>query len=89
MASPTITLRLDDETRERLKRVARRQGLTASEIIRRAVLVSLKHEEQLTRDTPYDAIADLIGCVRGGRADRSEATGRRFAELLRKRHRSP
>lgn len=87
MASP-LTLRLDDETRERLRRVARRKGLTVSEVIRRTVLASVEYEESLTPETPYESIADLIGCVRGGRADRSRATGRQFAELLQKRRRS-
>lgn len=87
MASP-ITLRLDDRTRQRVRRIARRKGLSASEVIRRAILASVEREELTTPATAYDAIADLIGCVRGGRADRSRATGRQLAELLRERRRS-
>lgn len=31
---------------------------------------------------PYEAIADLIGCVEGGPPDLSENTGEKFRELL-------
>lgn len=82
MASP-LTLRLDPQTRQRLERIARRKQLSKSEVVRQAIEAWADREEPVT--SPYEALADLIGVVRGGKADRSSQTGRRFAELLKGR----
>ncbi|MBI4502001.1 MAG: ribbon-helix-helix protein, CopG family [Gemmatimonadetes bacterium] len=85
MAEP-VTLRLSQEARARIARIARRRGVSASEIIREAIEGLVEREEAFTR--PYDAVADLIGTVHGGRRSRSTATGRQFTEQLRRRARS-
>ena len=82
MASP-LTLRLDSKTRQRLERIARRKQLSKSEIVRQAIEAWADRQEPVT--SPYEALADLIGVVRGGKANRSSQTGRRFAELLKSR----
>jgi len=82
MASP-LTLRLDPKTRQRIARLARRQRLSTSEVIRQAIAAWADRQEAVT--SPYDAMLDLIGVVRGGNPKRSEQTGRRFATLLKKR----
>ena len=82
MASP-LTLRLDPKTRQRLERIARRKQLSKSEIVRQAIDAWTDRQEPI--DAPYETLADLIGAVRGGKADRSSQTGRRFAELLKRR----
>jgi predicted DNA-binding protein len=82
MASP-LTLRLDPKTRQRLERIARRKQLSKSEIVRRAIDAWADRQEPV--DSPYEMLADLIGVVRGGKANRSSQTGRRFAELLKRR----
>ena len=82
MASP-LTLRLDQKTRQRIARLARRKRLSTSEIIRQAIAAWADREEPIT--APYDAVADLIGVVRGGDSKRSEQTGRRFRALLERR----
>jgi len=43
-------------------------------------VVELAPEQDHPR--PYETIADLIGCVRGGPPDLSENTGEKFRELL-------
>lgn len=43
-------------------------------------VVELAPEQEHPR--PYEAIVDLIGCVRGGPPDLSENTGEKFRELL-------
>ena len=43
-------------------------------------VVELAPEQEHPR--PYEAIADLIGCVKGGPPDLSENTGEKFRELL-------
>ncbi len=82
MASP-LTLRLDPKTRQRIARLARRQRLSTSEVIRRAIAAWADRQEPVT--SPYDAMRDLIGVVRGGNPKRSEQTGRSFSALLKKR----
>jgi hypothetical protein len=82
MASP-LTLRLDEKTRQRIARMARRKGLSTSEAIRQAIAAWADRHEPVT--SPYDAMTDLLGVVRGGNPKRSEQTGRRLAALLKRR----
>ena len=85
MASP-LTLRVDEKTRQRIARLARGRRLSTSEVIRQAIAAWADRQEPIT--SPYEAMRDLIGVVRGGNPKRSEQTGRRFAALL-KRRRNP
>lgn len=82
MASP-LTLRLDAETRARIERIARRKGLSTSELVRLAIATWTDRQELTSQ--PYEAMSDLIGTVRGGDPRRSEQAGRKFATLLRRR----
>jgi predicted transcriptional regulator len=82
MASP-LTLRLDTKTRQRLVRIARRKGLTTSEVIRHAIAAWTDHEEPVS--SPYEAMADLIGIARGSKRKRSTQTGLAFTKLLKSR----
>jgi hypothetical protein len=82
MASP-LTLRLDPKTRQHLARIARRKGLSTSEVIRRAIESWTKLQEPVSY--PFEAIADLIGVVHGDNPKRSTQTGRAFTKLLKRR----
>ena len=82
MASP-LTLRLDEKTRQRIARLARRKQLSVSEVIRQAIAAWADRQEPVT--SPYEAMKDLIGIVNGGNPKRSEQTGRTFAALLKRR----
>ncbi len=82
MASP-LTLRLDEKTRQRIARIARRKQLSISEVIRRAIAAWAERQEPA--GSPYEAMADLIGVVRGRNSKRSEQTGRVFTKLLKAR----
>jgi predicted DNA-binding protein len=82
MASP-LTLRLDEKTRQRIARIARRKQLSTSDVIRQAIEAWVDRQEPVT--SPYEVMIDLLGVVRGGNPRRSEQTGRAFAELLKKR----
>ncbi len=81
MASMTLTvdgrLPLPRELRESL---GLRPGDQIELRLRDDGVVELVPERELPR--PYEAIADLIGCVKGGPPDLSERTGERFRELL-------
>jgi len=82
MAAP-LTLRLDAKTRERIARLARRGRLSTSEVIRQAIASWTDRQEAIA--LPYEAMADLLGVVRGGNPKRSQQTGRRLAALLKRR----
>lgn len=82
MASP-ITLRLDEETRRRVARIAKRKQTTTASVLREAVKIWVEQEERAL--TPYELIKDLIGTVHGGDPGRSERGGRWIAEMLKAR----
>jgi Ribbon-helix-helix protein, copG family len=82
MASP-LTLRLDPKTRKRIERIARRRQISVSEVIRLAIAAWVEQQEPIA--APYEAIADLIGVVRGGMPGRSTQMGARFSEILKSR----
>ena len=82
MASP-LTLRLDEKTRKRIVRIARRKQLSISEVVRQAIEAWAERHEPIA--SPYEAVKDLIGVVHGGNPKGSMQTGRRFAKLLKRR----
>jgi Arc/MetJ-type ribon-helix-helix transcriptional regulator len=84
MASP-LTLRLDEKTRKRIARIARRKRLSTSEVVRQAIEAWAERQEPIA--SPYEAMADLIGVVHGGNPKRSVNPGRSFAKLLKQRRR--
>jgi hypothetical protein len=81
VASP-LTLRLDEPTRRRIARIARRKGLSTSEFVRLAIAAWASQHEPVAE--PFAAVADLVGIVRGGNTRRSQQTGRKLAALLKK-----
>jgi len=82
MASP-LTLRLDEKTRKRIARIARRKRLSTSEVIRQAIEAWAERHEPVT--SPYEVVKDLLGVVHGGNPKGSVQTGRRFTKLLKQR----
>jgi predicted DNA-binding protein len=84
MASP-LTLRLDEKTRSRIARIARRKRLTTSEVVRQAIEAWAERHEPVA--SPYEAVKDLIGVVHGGNPKGSLQTGRQFTKLLKRRRR--
>lgn len=78
----TISVRISGEEERSVRRYARRQRRSVSDVIRDAVRVLV---DQPAKDRPYDEIADLIGCVTGLPADLSEGTGARFAEIVQEK----
>ncbi len=82
MASP-LTLRLDEKTRKRITRIARRKQLSTSEVVRQAIEAWAERHERVT--SPYEMVKDLLGVVHGGNPKGSMQTGRRFTKLLKRR----
>jgi hypothetical protein len=89
MPRDLMTIRLDRSTRRRLSVVARKRGRTASEVARAALDSWLEGEEGQAGANPYLAIADLIGCVRGGDPGRSTRGAAFIAKTLRRRAAKP
>jgi predicted transcriptional regulator len=71
MARGVMAIRIDPRTRTRLQAASRRQGRTPSAIARLALDAWLEAEERQAAAIPYAAIAELIGCVKGGDPERS------------------
>jgi len=83
MASP-VTLRLDQDLRRRVERIAKRKQCTSSAAMREAIETWVAREEN--SGTFFDSIKDLVGCVEGGDDPRlSENTGRKFTDMLQAR----
>jgi len=57
MASP-LTLRLDEKTRKRIARIARRKRLSTSEVVRQAIEAWAERHEPVA--SPYEVVKDLI-----------------------------
>ncbi|MBI5365401.1 MAG: CopG family transcriptional regulator [Planctomycetes bacterium] len=83
----TLTVRLNAESQATLDRLARRRGVSKSEVVRQA-LATLVRVDATAAAPPRrlsDEWAHLIGCVRGGDPDLSERTGEKLRQLLARR----
>ena len=83
----SLSVRLDAATESLIARLARKRRQTKSEVIRDAIDVLSKQEKGAGRQRPYDRVAHLIGCVKGGPRDLSVNTGKKFREILVERAR--
>jgi hypothetical protein len=83
-----LSVRLDVKTESLIARLARKRRQTKSEVIRDAIGVLAKQDEKgIEKKRPYDLVAHLIGCVRGGPRDLSVDTGKKFRQMLVERAR--
>jgi hypothetical protein len=86
--STMLSVRLDRKTEGLLGRLAREKGRRKSDVVRDALLALASKEALSPEPTrPYDALAHLIGSVRGKRPNLSTRTGARFRSLLAERRR--
>jgi hypothetical protein len=80
------TVRLDAKTEALLNRLAKKTGLTKSQVIRDAIRAFAAPGNRANAEKgPYETIKHLIGCASGGPPDLSERTGEKFRELLLKK----
>jgi Arc/MetJ-type ribon-helix-helix transcriptional regulator len=87
MSREVMAIRIDDHTRARVARAARRRGKSASDAIRYAIDSWLDKEE--AEGTPYDRVSELIGSFEGP-GNLSTGGGARVAEGLKaRRNRGP
>lgn len=83
-----VSVRLDAKTESLIGRLARKRHQTKSEVIRDAIGVLAKQEEKgAEKKRPYDKVAHLIGCVKGGPRNLSVDAGKKFHEMLIERAR--
>ena len=78
--STQLSFRVDEKTRLRIARLARRKRLSKSEVMRQAIVAWVESQEAVA--SPYESMKDLIGVVHSGNPKRSEQTGREFKALL-------
>ena len=83
-----LSVRLDDKTESLIERLARKRRQTKSELIRDAIGALAREEEKDgPKKRPYELVAHLIGCVKGGPRDLSVRTGEKFHKMLLERSR--
>ncbi len=83
----TLSVRLDHDTRQLLKRLARAHRVSHSEIVRRAIRQMAKEDPATEEFNLYERIKHLIGKVHGLPPDLSERTGDKFYEIVLEKHR--
>ncbi len=78
-----LSVRLDPGTERLVERLARKRRQTKSEVIRDALgMLAEQDKGGSEKKRPYDLLAHLIGCVRGGPRDLSVQTGEKFRRIL-------
>ena len=80
-----MALRLDDQTRRRIARLAARRGTTRSALVREAITALVEREERQAALRPHDLVKDVLGSVHGGDPDRSTDVGRKVKRMLKAR----
>jgi Arc/MetJ-type ribon-helix-helix transcriptional regulator len=83
-----VSVRLDAKTESLIGRLARKRRQTKSEVIRDAIGVLADQEDKgAKKKRPYDLVAHLIGCVKGGPRNLSVEAGKKFHDMLIERAR--
>jgi Arc/MetJ-type ribon-helix-helix transcriptional regulator len=79
-----LTVRLDPKAEQTLNRLAKRRGLSRSDVVREALAryEAAEVSHAATR-RPYDAWVDIIGVVRLGTRDPRHTTGDQFTAIVR------
>ncbi len=80
--STLVSIRFDNKTHRAVRQLARRRGLTQSQVVRSAVVHLLQDEN---KEGLQEVWAQVVGCVSGGPADLSENTGKRFRKIVERR----
>ena len=85
----TLSVRLDEDTRRLLTRLARSHRISQSEMVRRAIRSIAEQDPATEEMNVYERMKHLIGRAHSGRSDLSQQTGEHFRQiLLEKRKRS-
>ena len=83
-----LNIQINTRTESLIRHLARKKHQTKSKVIQDAIGALAKQEEQgAGKRRPYDLVAHLIGCVKGGPRDLSVRTGEKFRQMLVERSR--
>jgi predicted DNA-binding protein len=85
MTAP-VSVRLGEETRRKIARIARRTKVRPATLMRQAIEKMAEQED--LQISPYERIKDLIGVARGGDRTRSTWSSAKIARLLKARRRN-
>jgi Arc/MetJ-type ribon-helix-helix transcriptional regulator len=83
-----LSVRLDSATQARVGRLARRRGVSRSEVVRAAIAALAQDDEAPNAGTVFDAVGHLVGCMNSGGINVAARTGEAFAALLQERARA-
>ena len=85
-----FSIRLEQDMVNQLTGIAVRSHRRVSDVVKEALEIYVTGQEHRADvlKTPYDRAAHLIGCIDGGGVTRSVDTGRRYAAMLKERHRA-
>ena len=78
-----LNVRIDDETHDRIARIARARRRSRSAIVRDFIEEGARRAEPT--ETAHDAWKEVLGIAKGLPADLSEKTGARFRRTLEER----
>lgn len=85
----SLTVRLSPRVERTLNALAKRRGLSRSDLVREALA---RYEAAESGDTsgrqPYDAWLDVLGVVNLGIRDHTRTTGEQFSTIVRRRPRA-
>jgi len=83
----TLSVRLDDDTRRLLSRLASARRTSRSEIVRQAIHAFANEDAPSDKLSVYDRMKHVIGSVHSGRSDLSENTSEKFYQIVLEKHR--
>lgn len=83
-----LTVRLSPRTERVLNAVAKRRGMSRSDVVREALTRYETEEAGGRSGDPYDAWMDVIGIVSLGVRDPALTTGEQFTAIVRQRART-
>jgi hypothetical protein len=81
----TVSLRLDDQTAQRLEEIARQKGVSKSDVIRQCLAEYLGHQQPPL--SPWELGKDLFGRSGSGRGDLSRKSDQIVREKIRAQRR--
>jgi Arc/MetJ-type ribon-helix-helix transcriptional regulator len=81
----TVTVRLDEETETRLRRLLVEKGGSLSSFVRAAILEKLEREGK--KPTPYELGKHLFGRFKSGKGDLALNHKKYYREAMRAKHR--
>ena len=80
-----LTVRLNPKTERALAALAKRRGLSRSDVVREAIARYEADSDIRNGQRPHDAWVDVIGIVDLGVRDAARTTGEQFTAVVRKR----